>query len=57
MNLSSHLDQLRSKHEALKTKIKEEERRPGVDHLEIAAMKRKKLQVKEEISRLSQQVH
>ncbi|MEM7188817.1 MAG: YdcH family protein [Pseudomonadota bacterium] len=57
MNLSSHLDQLRTKHQTLKTRIKEEERRPGVDHLEIAAMKREKLHVKEEIARLSQDVH
>ena len=57
MTLSSHLDQLREKHETLKVKIREEERRPGPDHLEIVAMKREKLHVKEEISRLSKQVH
>ncbi len=53
MSVSSHLDQLRHKHEALKAKIREEERRPGADHLEITAMKREKLHIKEQIERLS----
>ena len=57
MTLSSHLDHLRQKHESLKAKIREEERRPSTDHLDIVAMKREKLHVKEEISRLSRQVH
>ncbi len=53
MSVSSHLDQLRHKHEALKARIKDEERRPGIDHLEITALKREKLHIKEEIERLS----
>ncbi len=53
MSVSTHLDQLREKHEALKIRIKAEERRPGVDSLEISALKRKKLLVKEEIERLA----
>lgn len=53
MSVSSHLDQLRQKHEALKGRIREEERRPGVNHIEITAMKREKLHIKEEIERLS----
>ena len=53
MSVSSHLDQLRQKHEALKVRIREEERRPGVDHLEIVALKREKLLLKEQIERLS----
>ena len=53
MDVSSHLDQLREKHEALKTKIREEERRPGADHLEVVALKRQKLHIKEEIFKLS----
>lgn len=57
MNVASHLDQLRQKHEALKARIKEEERRPGVDHLEITALKREKLHIKEEIERLSATAH
>lgn len=53
MNLGSHLDQLRERHQALKVKIKEEEQHPGVDHLEIQALKREKLHLKEEIEKLS----
>ena len=53
MTLASHLDQLRQKHETLKLKIKEEEQHPGVDHLDIVALKREKLHVKEEIARLT----
>ena len=53
MSVSSHLDQLRQKHESLKVRIREEERRPAVNHLEITAMKREKLHIKEEIERLS----
>ena len=57
MNVESHLDQLRTKHEELKSLIKEEERRPGVNHLEISALKKQKLMVKEEIARLSASAH
>ncbi|MEM7056573.1 MAG: YdcH family protein [Pseudomonadota bacterium] len=52
MAVSSHLNQLREKHEALKVRIREEERRPGIDHLEVVQLKREKLQLKEEIHRL-----
>ncbi len=57
MNLSSHLDQLRLKHETLDGKIRDEERRPGADSLEISALKREKLHVKEEIQKLSNATH
>lgn len=53
MSVSSHLDQLRTKHEALKARIRDEEKRPGSDHLEVTALKREKLLIKEEIERLS----
>ena len=57
MSVSTHLDQLRQKHEALKAKIKEEQRHPGASDLEITALKREKLHVKEEIHRLSGELH
>lgn len=57
MTLASHLDQLRDKHETLKSRIKEEEQHPGADHLDIVAMKREKLHVKEEIERLGREAH
>lgn len=53
MNLSSHISQLRQKHETLDREIEEAVRRPGTDDLEITAKKRQKLQLKEEITRLS----
>ena len=52
MAVSSHLIQLREKHQALKVRIREEERRPGIDHLEVVQLKREKLHLKEEIHRL-----
>jgi hypothetical protein len=52
MSLSSHISQLRQKHEAIERKIQEAVRSPGSDDLEITALKRQKLQLKEEIARL-----
>ena len=57
MSVSTHLDSLRSKHEALESKIRDEQRRPGADSLAVASLKRQKLQIKEEIEKLSAQVH
>lgn len=57
MNLASHLDQLKARHAALDSKIQEEETHPSADHIQIAAMKREKLHVKEEIAKLSRQLH
>lgn len=55
MSLTSHLEQLREKHQALSKKIEEEQKRPGSDDLRITAMKRQKLLLKEEITRLDTQ--
>jgi hypothetical protein len=57
MSLDSHLSELRRKHEALSGRIEEEERRPGGDHLSIVALKREKLRLKEEITRMSRDLH
>lgn len=57
MNVESHLDQLKLKHEGLEARIKEEERHPGADHIQITALKREKLHVKEEIERISRRHH
>lgn len=56
MNVSPHLDSLRSKHAALDTKIQDEQRRPGADNIQLTSLKRQKLQLKEEIERLSTDV-
>ena len=57
MAVSPHLTQLQQKHEALKVRIQQEERHPGADHLELVALKRQKLHLKDEIRRLSSDQH
>lgn len=57
MSLNAHLSQLRQKHEALSQQIEDEERRPAADALQIAAMKRQKLMIKDEIRRLDSEYH
>lgn len=55
MSVSSHLSQLRQKHEALSQRIEDEQQRPGSDDLKVTSMKRQKLLLKEEISKLAMQ--
>ena len=54
MSLTSHLQELRKKHEALSVQVEEEQRNPAADGFRIAEMKKQKLKIKEEIVRLSQ---
>ena len=51
MSLESHLQQLQRKHELLKEKIASETQRPSFDELQVKAMKKQKLKLKEKISR------
>ena len=53
MSLSSRLQELKKKHANLSTSVEELQRSPATDDLEIAALKKKKLALKEEITRLS----
>ncbi|MFA5539620.1 MAG: DUF465 domain-containing protein [Gemmobacter sp.] len=53
MTIASHLEELRRKHEILSQLVEEEQRSPGADALKIADMKKKKLRLKEEITRLT----
>lgn len=53
MSLSTHLDQLKQKHQELSKFIEDEQRRPGSDDLQITELKKEKLQIKEEIERLA----
>ena len=53
MSVASHITELQRKHRALSEAVEAAQRNPGVDDLEIARMKREKLRLKEEISRLS----
>ncbi|MBB5515170.1 hypothetical protein FHS89_001180 [Rubricella aquisinus] len=53
MSVSAHLNELRRKHENLSRTIEVEQRSPGSDDLHVRELKRQKLRLKEEISRLS----
>ena len=53
MSLSSHIEELRKKHETLSEAVEKAQRSPGADDLEIARLKKQKLHIKEEITRLS----
>ncbi|WP_336486155.1 YdcH family protein [Methylobacterium nigriterrae] len=52
MSLQTHLSQLTRKHEALEREIQEAIHRPAENDLRIAELKRRKLHLKDEISRL-----
>ena len=52
MSLSSHLQELKRKHQSLSTKVEEAQRAPGMSNFEVANMKKQKLRLKEEIERL-----
>lgn len=52
MSLSAHLQELKKKHQHLSDAVEAAERSPSTDDLEIRAMKKQKLQIKEEIERL-----
>ena len=54
MSVSAHVQELRRKHAHLSEKVEAAQRSPGVSDFEIAEMKKKKLRLKEEISRLSE---
>lgn len=54
MSIASHLQELRRKHETLSEKVEAAQRTPGTDALTISEMKKQKLKLKEEITRLTQ---
>ncbi|SHH66529.1 YdcH family protein [Marivita hallyeonensis] len=53
MSLTSHLQELKRKHQTLAEEVEQAQRAPGVDDLAISALKKQKLRLKEEIERLS----
>jgi hypothetical protein len=53
MSVSAHVDQLKKKHQSLSEAVEEAQRSPGTDDLTISALKKQKLRIKEEISRLT----
>ncbi len=54
MTVSAHLQELRRKHQTLSDQVEAAQRSPGSDDLEIASLKKQKLRLKDEISRLAQ---
>ena len=54
MAIESHLAELERRHQALEQEISEALAHPSTDDLNIAELKRRKLHVKDEISRLKQ---
>lgn len=57
MPLSAHIAELAEKHKSLERRIEEESSRLGSDDLEIRRLKQQKLKLKEQISRLTGEVH
>ncbi len=53
MSLSSHLEELKKKHQILSAKVDEAQRAPSATDVEIREMKKEKLRLKEAIVRLS----
>ena len=53
MSLSSHLEELKKKHQDLSVAVETAQRSPGVSQAEITQMKKQKLRLKEEIARLT----
>jgi len=53
MTMSSHLNELKKKHQTLSDAVEAAQRALSADDLEIAKLKKQKLQIKEEIARLS----
>ncbi len=56
MTLQSHVTELERKHRALEREIHDALTHPSVDELRVAELKRRKLQLKDEITRLKQRV-
>ncbi len=53
MAFNARLETLKRKHQEMSEAVELAQRAPGVDDLEVATMKKEKLRLKEEISRLS----
>ncbi|GIT87898.1 MULTISPECIES: YdcH family protein [Roseobacter] len=53
MSVTAHVEQLRKKHESLSDAVEAAQRAPGSDNLDVADLKKQKLRLKEEITRLS----
>jgi hypothetical protein len=54
MSIDAHLAELERRHQSLEEELNEALAHPSTDDLRIAELKRRKLQVKDEIARLRQ---
>ena len=54
MSMQTHLAELEKRHRALEAEINEARAHPSIDDLEIVELKRRKLLVKDEMTRLRQ---
>ena len=54
MNLNSRITELQRKHMSLAQAVEVAQKLPAADYLRVAELKKKKLLLKEEISRLSE---
>ena len=57
MSLQAHLDELHAKHKALETQLADTVAHPASSDSEIAELKRRKLKIKDEITKLEGQSH
>ena len=57
MSMQSHLAELEKRHQALEEQINDCLTHPAVDDLKVVELKRRKLQVKDEIERLRHNEH
>ena len=53
MSMGSHLQELHKRHQDLSSEVEAAQRSPAFDDLQISALKKQKLKLKEEIERLS----
>ena len=53
MSITAHIEELKKKHQTLSEQVDLAQRAPGADQIEVAALKKQKLKLKEEITRLS----
>lgn len=54
MPLQNHLTELERKHQALERELQDAVAHPSTDDLRLAKLKRRKLQLKDELSKLKQ---
>ena len=53
MAVEAHITELRHRHKSLESQIDKERSRPLIDDVKLMELKRKKLQIKDEINRLN----